>query len=283
MLRPKNILFLFAFFMMQISWVYAGGWPQHKGGYFIKLSEWWIASDQHFDAEGHIRPNIVNYGYYATSVYTEVGVGNRWTAILNFPFINYTYTQHPTNLMKQSIWKTGDAVLGLKYALTYQDPIAIGVTLSVALPFGYNENEALLTGHGAFSEMLRMDVSQSFNAHSWINIYSAFCHRSQGYADEFHYGIEGGLTLSNEKLTFIARLEGLKALGKDENAVHVNPQSLFSNFKEYLSISPEIIYHVNEEWGVTLGAGFAMVGKNIFANPTFTVGVFNRFQKKEES
>ena len=280
MLKPGIRLCLLAFFWIPFICVQAGGWPQPKGGYFIKLSEWWIASDQHFDSEGNIRPNIVNYGYYSATIYAEVGIGHRWTGILNFPFLNYTYTQHPTNLTKQDIWKPGDADLGLKYAITYQQPISITTTLFVSLPFGYNQEEALLTGLGTFSEMLQLDIARSFNESSWIDIYSAYAHRGESYADEFHFGLEAGLTFSNKTLTLTARVEGVKALGDDENADHINPQSLFSNFKEYLSISPELIYHINQEWGVSLGAGFTVAGQNIFANPAFSLGVFNRFPGK---
>ena len=282
MLRSQKHWCLTAFFCLQFIWTFAGGWPQPQGGYFIKLSEWWIDSDQHFDSDGIIRPNIVNYGYYATSLYAEYGISHRWTALLNFPFLNYAYTQLPSSLLKTSIWKPGDAEAGIKYALTYLRPIALSVGLSVTLPFGYEENEALQTGYGSITEMVRMDLAKSFKAfHSdaWINVHSGYRLRNKGFADEFQYGIEGGVTLPNKKLSVIARLEGITALGDDENAVRINPQSLFSNFREYVGISPEIIYHVDDNWGITLGAGFALSGQNIFANPSF-VGLFNRFQNK---
>ena len=56
----------------------------------------------------------------------------------------------------------------------------------------------------------------------------------------------------------------------------VNPQSLFSNYREYLSLSPEIAYHIDQAWGITIRAGTAFLGKNIFASPSFTFGIFNK-------
>ena len=269
--------------------LYAGGWPQSKGGYFIKLSEWWMVSDQHFNGNGEPEPNFVEYGYYATSFYGEYGLSSKLTCILYFPFLNYTYNVEPSSLDRQSTWKTGDADLGLKYALTMDDPLAISSTLILGLPLGYNNNGPLITGDGEFNQILRVDAGQGFllfKSNAWFNIYTGYNHRTNGYADEWQYGGEFGLRISNDKVSLVARLDRVDALGNGATAP-VNPQSLFSNYREYLSLSPEISYHIDNAWGITVGAGTALLGKNIFASPSFTFGIFykklNLMTNKNES
>lgn len=278
MLFGKNKYILFLFIIISIP-VFAGGWPQLKGGYYLKLSEWWLVSDQHFDRNGMIQPNIVEYGYYATSLYVEYGFGKRLTGLLNYPFINYTYTILPISMVKQSVWKTGDADIGLKYAIIFEKPIVASGSLVFGVPLGYTESNALKTGDGEFNQLIRMDASggiKLFNSIGWLNLYAGYNNRARGFADEVHYGLEAGMDISQDKLSITLRLAGIDVLGNDENAPSVNPQSLFSNYREYLSLSPEITYHINQSWGTTIGAGTALSGKNIFANPTISIGVFHK-------
>ena len=274
----KNIYFLFLFLIISHP-VFAGGWPQPKGGYYLKLSEWWIVSDQHFDRVGMIQPNIVEYGYYATSLYAEYGLSKKLTGFINFPFINYTYTVLPASMLKQSVWKTGDADIGMKYAFVIDNPIVASASFILGIPSGHTESNALKTGDGEFNQLLRVDASGGFtilSSNGWLNLYTGYNHRTQNYSDEIQYGFEVGMDISKDKLSVTLRLEGINALGDDENAVDINPQSLFSNHKEYMSLSPEIAYHISPSWGTTIGVGTALSGKNIFANPTFTIGIFHK-------
>lgn len=279
-----QIICFFIFLNSIVQLVHAGGWPQPKGGFYIKLAEWWMVSDQHFDAVGAVQLNIVEYGYYSSSIYAEYGLAKRLTAIIYFPFINYTYTVLPSTLMKQSLWKTGDPDIGLKYALTFDKPIAISASVLLGLPLGYNEYGALQTGDNDFNQLIRLDMSGSyklFRSDGFASFYGGYNHRSNMYADELHYGLEAGLDISKDKLSLIARIQGINAFGTSDGPF-VNPQSLFSNRREYLSFSPEIAYHIDPSWGITVGAGTAFSGKNIFASPSFTVGIFYKSRPGEE-
>jgi hypothetical protein len=63
----------------------------------------------------------------------------------------------------------------------------------------------------------------------------------------------------------------------DSNSDRATGTSLFANNAEYLSFSPEIAYNVNDKWGFSLGMGTALSGKLIYANPSYTAGVFFKF------
>lgn len=262
--------------------IFAGGWPQPKGGYFIKLSEWWIVSDQHFDNAGKVIINTHEFGYYSTSLFAEYGFTDRLTGILYFPFLNYTYSLPPSQAGKLSAWAIGDMDIGIKMGLTNNTPVALSMTLLLGIPIGKERGSitgGLQTGDGEWNQTLTLDAGTGFkiaNTTGWINLHSGYNHRSSGYADEFLYGLEGGIHVSKNQITLVARVSGVNALGSGDSPL--NPQSLFSNEREYLSLSPEIIYHFNEFWGLTAGIGTAFSGKNIFANTSFTIGVFIRRQ-----
>lgn len=261
---------------------YAGGWPQPKGGYFLKLSEWWIASDQHFDMNGQVQTNTHEFGYYSTNLYAEYGLSNRVTGILYFPFLNYTYSIPPSRVGKLSAWAMGDAEVGLKYALVYNKPIAVSIQFLFGIPSGKKQGDiigGLHTGDGEWNETIKLEAGSGFrlgSAEGWWNVMGGFNIRSNDFADEVLYGFESGLKLSNNKITIIAWIGGIESVGEGNQPV--TPQSLFSNKREFLSLAPEAIYHVSETWGITAGVGTALSGQNIFANPTFSLGVFIRRQ-----
>ena len=261
---------------------FAGGWPQPKGSFYLKLSEWWIVSDQHFNDQGNIQDNFLDFGYYSTSLYAEYGLTSRLTGIINFPFIIYAYSIPPSTIGKQSLWASGDIDIALKWALTYQKPVAISMTLFTGIPTGKDRNNGisgLQTGDGEWNQGFLFDAGLGYTigkSSAWTNVHGGYNRRSESFADELIYGIESGINFSNNKITVLARIAGISALGESENALNINPQSLFSNFREYLSFSPEVTYHINESWGITAGMGTAFSGRNIFANTTFNLGVFHK-------
>lgn len=279
----KTVLFLFILCVSKS--VFAGVWPQPKGGYFLKLSEWWIVSDQHFNNDGLITPNTHEFGYYATSIYAEYGLTNRFTGIINFPFINFTYSVPPSMAGKISAWALGDAEPGIKYALTYQKAVSVSMRFLLGIPLGKARGDllgGLQTGDGEWNQSILIDAGTGFKISSsegWINLTGGYHQRSSGFSDEILYGAEAGIKLSDNKITILARLMGVESLGS--SSLHINPQSLFSNDREYLSFSPEVAYHFNDSWGITIGIGTAFSGRNIFANTTFALGIFHR--KKEYS
>jgi protein XagA len=276
---------LVLFFLFTSNCVFAGAWPQPKGGYFLKLSEWWIVSDQHFNDEGIVSPNTQEFGYYATSLYAEYGFTPRITGIFQFPFINYTYVVPPSTIGKVSAWSTGDVELSIKYALTYEKSVAVSMRLLLGIPLGKERGKlsgGLQTGDGEWNQGILLDAGTGFKiskSEGWLNLFGGYNQRTNGYSDEILYGAESGIKLSNNKVMIIARLMGVESTGN--STVAINPQSLFSNNREYLSFSPEAIYHFNETWGISAGVGTALSGRNIFANTTFTLGIFKR--KKEYS
>ena len=290
----KNRISIISFLIISFSInVFAGGgWPQPKGWGYFKLSQWWVISDQHFTDAGVIDPNTTN-GLFNTSLYAEYGFTNRLTGIAYVPFFSRAYfnntvsgTTGEIEIPGEAINSFGDTDLGLKYGLTLNKPVALSATLTFGLPLGNSSGGTagnLQTGDGEFNQLLQIDAGSGFQVGkiaAYGNVYAGFNNRSKGFSDEFRYGIEGGVTLANNKLTLIGRLYGVKSFKNgDLPADRSNATSVFSNNTEHLSISPEIAYSINDKWGVSATVGGAISGRLIFASPSYSFGVFYKLKK----
>lgn len=285
-----NIIFLFLI-CSQIATA-GGGWPQPKGWGYFKLSEWWLISDQHFTDVGQIDPNTTS-GLFNTALYAEYGFTNRFTGVLYFPLYSRAYFNNTVSgttsevlIPGESINSIGDMNVGLKFGLTYNTPIAVSATLTFGIPLGNDnggEAGALQTGDGEFNQIVQIDAGSGFqlgNTSAYANIYSGFNNRSDGFSDEFIFGLEGGVTVWKNRLNLIARLYGVESLKNgDLPSDRSNSTSVFANNAEHFTFSPEVAFNINEKWGISATYATAFRGELIFASPSYSLGVFFKLKK----
>ena len=264
-----------------------GGWPQPKGHGYFKLSQWWLISNQHYTDVGKIDPNTTN-GLFNTSLYAEYGFTNRLTGIAYIPFYSRAFfnntisgTTGETLIPGESINSFGDTDIGIKYSLTVDKPIAVSATIMLGLPLGIDNGGnagALQTGDGEFNQLFQVDAGTGFQLGkiaAYANAYVGVNNRTNGFSDEFRYGIEGGGTFANGKITAIARFFGVTSFKNgDLPAERSNSTSVFANNSEHFTFSPEVAYNINDKWGVSATAGLALSGRLIFASPSYSFGVF---------
>lgn len=263
-----------------------GGWPQPKGHGYFKLFQWWVISDQHFTDAGRIDPNTTN-GIFNTGVYGEYGFTDRITGIAYVPFFSRAYNNNTVSGTTGDVIQSGDAInsfgdseLGIKYGLLINKPIALAATLKFGIPLGNSSGGSqknLQTGDGEFNQSLTFDVGTGFKLgkiNAYANAYLGVNNRTNGFSDEFLYGFEIGGTFAKNKITAIARFVGIESFQNGSSNDTPNSTSIFANNSEHFSFNPEIAYNINEKWGVSAGVGTALYGKLIFANPSYSVGVF---------
>lgn len=282
----RFILFL-VLSTVNISLLHAGGgWPQPKGDGYFKLYQWWVIANQHYTDVGLIDPNTTN-SIFNTSLYGEYGFSDRFTGVLNFPFFSRAYFNNTISgttgellVPGEAINSIGDTDLGLKFGLTKNKPLALSATLTLGLPLGNNEGGTqgnLQTGDGEFNQMLQVDAGRGFQlgkTPAYANAYLGFNNRSNGYSDELRWGIEAGANLFDKKLWAIARIIAIESLQNGNRSVGENSTSIFANNTEFISFTPELAWSFNEKWGVAASVGTAFSGRIIFANPSYSVGVF---------
>ncbi|MEM9920269.1 MAG: hypothetical protein AAF990_19390 [Bacteroidota bacterium] len=282
----RFIILLFCLLVLNIQWAEAGGWPQPKGNGYFKLYQWWVVADQHFTDAGRIDPNVTS-GIFNTSLYAEYGFTDRITAVANIPLFSRAYfnntisgTTGATLIPGESINSIGDIDLGIKYGLITKGPVAISATVLFGLPLGNERGGSegnLQTGDGEFNQMLQLDAGTGFKIGklpAYANAYAGINNRTEGFSDEFRFGIEAGVNLFNNRLWAIGRLYGIQSLQNGDLNQGINSTSVFANNSEHLTFSPEFAYSITDKWGVSASFGTALSGRIIFANPSYSVGVF---------
>ena len=287
----KSIFISILFVALTTSSFAGGGWPLPKGNAYLKLSEWWLISDQHYTDAGRIDPNQTT-GIFNTSLYAEYGFTDRLTGVLYFPFFSRTFNN---NILSgttgelltpgASINSLGDTDLSFKYGLNAPgSKVAIAATLTFGIPLGNSSGGPqgnLQTGDGEFNQMIGLDAGTGWEWGGipfYTNVNLAFNNRTNQFSDEVRYGWELGANLLNKKLWVIGRLNGIESLMNGATAATSNATSIFANNSEFLSLGAEIAYNISPDWGVSIGAANAVSGQIIFASPSYTVGVFKHFR-----
>ncbi len=284
-MRRIYLIIVLAFFFSNFANA-GGGWTQPKGGIYLKLSEWWIISNQHYTDAGLIDPNTTS-GIFNTSFYGEYGITDRWTAIAYVPFFSRSYMNNVISgttgevlIPGEAINSFGDTDLSIKYALNKNGLIRTAATLTLGLPLGNNSGGSqgnLQTGDGEFNQLLQLDASSSFQIKN-TSIYGTatvgFNNRNKGFSDEFRYGIEVGAGLLKNKLWLIGRITGVESFQNGTLASDSNSTSIFANNSEFTSYSVEAAVYLTKRFGVSASYASAFRGQIIFANPSYSVGVF---------
>lgn len=282
----KLIIFVFVFILSNS--IFAGGpWPQPKGKGYFKLSEWWVVFDQHFTDSGKLDPNVTT-GIFNTTLYAEYGFTDRLTGILNAPIFSRNYMNNLVSNTTKDVLVEGEALnsigdfdLGLKYGLTSPDArIPISASLILGLPTGKESGGTqgnLQTGDGEFNQIIQVDAGLGFNLGklpAYASGYVGVNNRSNGFSEEFRFGIEAGVSLLDKKLWLISRLNAVESFKNGDTAETTTSTSIFANNTEFTGIAIEAAYYLNKKWGVSASVAGAFRGEIIAAAPSYSVGVF---------
>jgi len=273
--------------LFPLSVLAGGGWPQPKGKAYIKLSEWWTVSNQHYTDSGLIDPNV-SLGIFNTSLYAEYGITNRLTGIVYFPFFSRALINNTVSATTGEVLNAGDAINGvgdtditLKYGITgSESPLAVSASVLFGLPLGNDlggKDLNLQIGDGEFNQLIQIDVGQGFQVGSvsaYANAYVGFNNRTGGFSDEIRYGFEAGFAALHSKLWLIGRFNRLDSRENGTLGNTSTGTSIFSNNAEYSSVGIEMSYKLTDSYGVSAGFATAVAGKIILASPSYTVGVF---------
>ncbi len=285
----KNPIILLFILLIGTSNIYAGGpWPQPKGKGYFKLSQWWTVFDQHYTDQGKIDPNVTT-GIFNTAVYGEYGITNRLTGIVYAPLFSRNYmnnlvsgTTNEVLIPGEALNSIGDVDLSIKYGLTQPgSKVPISATLLLGLPTGQvggGTQGNLQTGDGEFNQMLRIDAGTGFKlddeTSSYVSGYAGINNRTEGFSEEFRYGVEYGVGLMESKLWLIGRLDVVESFKNGETAGTVNSTSIFANNTEFSSFSFEAAYYINKSFGFSASYASAFQGEIIAAAPSYSVGIF---------
>ena len=284
----KNTLIIALLSLFALPTYAGGGWPQAKGAGYLKLAEWWISSDQHFTSTGQIDPNVTS-GIYNTSLYGEYGLTDRLTVAAYIPFFSRATVNNVVSQTTGEVLIPGDAInsfgdtdLSLSYGLT-RGKWNSTLTLTFGIPLGIDNGGSqmnLQTGDGEFNQMIRYDLGTGLNLgglNGYTSAYVALNNRTEGFSDEFRFGVEGGVHLFNKKVLAIMRVYGVFSFKNGILNSEATGTSIFANDAEHVSFTPEINYNIGKNWGISAAVGGAFYGRLIFARPSYSFGVYTTF------
>ncbi|MEM8583750.1 MAG: hypothetical protein AAGF87_05745 [Bacteroidota bacterium] len=283
----QRFLFLLLFLSLTMSLSAQGPWAQPQGKGFYKLSEWWTRFDEHFTSQGKTDPNLTT-GVYNTTIYAEYGVSDRLTAIVNFPFFSRNTMNNlisevngETLVPGEAINGFGDAEIAAKYTFTPQGAkVPIAISLTLGLPLGEDAGGTqgnLQLGDGEFNQLIQGHIGSSFrlgNSNAYWAVLLGINNRTQGFSDEFRWGLEGGINFAAEKLWLIGRVRAVHSFFNGETAAGNTSTSIFANNIEFISPGLELNYYLTPKLGVSAGVAGAITGRLVAASPGYTFGVF---------
>lgn len=284
----KNLFTLLLLFIGCTGLMAGGPWPQPKGKAYLKLYEFWLQFDEHYTSNGEIDPNAT-LGLYNTALYGEYGLTDRLAVFGNVPFFSRNVintqvsgTRGDVIIPGEAINGFGDTDLGLRYGLTRPgSPVALAASLTLGLPLGEDaggEQRNLQTGDGEFNQMLLFEAGTSLQigdkTDAYVSAFAGLNNRTNGFSDEFRFGLEAGVSVVNRRVYLIGRLTGSESLMNGETAASAPTTSIFSNNAEYLSIGGEVNIYLTRKVGVSGGVAGAVSGRIIAAAPAFSAGIF---------
>ncbi len=287
----KKIAYTWTIILVAVQLSFAGGpWTKTKGKYYIKLSQWWTIFDQHYTDTGLIDPNVTT-GVFNTSIFLEYGITNRLTGVVNAPFLSRNYMNNIRSGTTGELIIPGAAVNGLgdidlilKYGLSTSS-VPVSVSIGFGIPTGITaggSQENLQTGDGEFNQFIQFDAGTGFQISpkvpAYISAYTGLNNRTNGFSDEFRYGLEFGVGLLNQKLWLNTKLTSVESFKNGDTAETATSTSIFANNTEFLSIGLEANYYVTERLGVSIGTATAIRGEIIAAAPSYSIGVFYDFK-----
>jgi hypothetical protein len=243
-------------------------WPSEKHDYKIRLSEWWMVSDQHYDAGRELMDNIAEYGFYATILDATYGLSDRMAATLHFPMACYLYTRLPLSGSKIDGWKSGDAEVGLHYALLRDTSFTLLSAFQLGIPFS-GKVGSQVTGDEQIYQHLSLGLTRKLpvcRREGWWAIQMGYRNRAGHKHNEWHYSIAMGLEIDADKFSASIALSGMRPFGQQVDAQHIQPESLFSNYREVHVILPEIQLQISPAVTAGIGIDIPLAGRNRFAN-----------------
>ncbi len=281
----NKLIFCVFFILIPVFLKAGGGWTKAKAEYYLKVSQWWVNYKSYYSATGLKIRGDRTRSIGNTSIYAEYGISDRINVIAYFPFLSKAtlfeqIDRNTGNIIAEGdkVSSLGDSEIAVKYGILVDKPIVVSSSIYLGIPLG-NENGgrdgSLQTGDGEFNQFLRLDISGSIktgNYYPFCSGYFGFNNRTKGFSDEYRYGIELGVEIG--VLSIINRLYGVTSLRNGIINDRLVGTNIAGNNTEFLNFSPEL----NIKFGDSLGISFTYIkpisGKLIFAEPSYSIGLF---------
>lgn len=261
-------------------------WAKGKSKGYYKLSAWYLSTDQHFTDTGETDPNVTR-NLFNLNLYGEYGLTDKIDLIAYIPFFSRVTQNDQVSGTVGTIIQEGEAFnsigdidIGVSYAFLKNDNLALSATLKLGLPTGDDSggsDGSFQTGDGEFNQMILVNLGVPFqikNIPFYSKIYAGFNNKTQNFSDEFRTGFEVGANVVKDKLWLVLRSDIIESFQNGSLNAQNSNGSIFANNIEFFGIGGEASYYITKKLGVSVNVTGAFSGRIIYANPTFSGGVF---------
>jgi hypothetical protein len=264
----------------------AGPWTRKAGETFLWAGFSSIGYGKIYD-DGGVKQEIpVNVRDNVIRLLGEYGLAEGLTVTMGLPYAFPSTT--PDSGAGSGSSKSGisDVDLGIRKGWHFgADVLALDVISTV--PTGSNANaEGLLLGAGEWAFFFAPSWGRSFHPIPfYVTATAGLRLRTGGYSHEFRYGLEAGYGLFDGAATLILELAGQESFN-NQPTFGPNPRpddieaaklGLYTNNREYLAITPKVLFRPAPSWGIVLSYATAGKGRNVAGGAVLGGGVYHVF------
>jgi hypothetical protein len=256
--------------------LFAGAWTKKKGSGYYKLGFRFITAEMIYNEGGEKIPLNGTFNDYTIGFYGEYGLTDNFTVTTSFlGFRAVDFQSNPGPFQRDdSESGLGDVIIGMRGLISRLGKTVISAGVNFNIPLGKSTpDDALLLSGGDFSQAVNLQVGHSlYPLPSYFNIFLMFNNRTEGFSDEFRYGIEGGYSFYND-LSLIIRAKAQQPLynGSDSK---IGGFGILLNDQKYIAYGAELIYKLTKHFGFTVFYESGTAGKNIVSAPVYNFGIY---------
>ncbi|WGH74526.1 hypothetical protein P8625_10510 [Tenacibaculum tangerinum] len=278
-------LVLTALFLSTLTAFSQSPWTKSKNEAYIQASFTTIGSydkifgNPDYEPQREITDNTLQ-------LYAEYGVTNNTTLFANIPlkmvktgdftqdmsaiFPSFTIDEASETLL-------GNIQLGVKHNFSKNTWLLTGQLSVEANTSTYKGNSGIRSGYDAWTFTPLFLTGRGFD--SWyIQAFTGFDIRTNGYSSNYKLGGEVGYK-ALDWLWLAGFLDGVASL---KNGEVVLPQenlatALYVNDQSYAAFGFKFIGEFTDNFGVNLGFGGALSGRNVAKAPALSFGLYHKF------
>jgi len=255
--------------------IFAGAWTQKKGTGYYKADFRYLGGNKIYDSNGD-KIAIPDFKDITVGVFGSYGVTDDFTLMLNAAVFKSVKLDTSTVALgfKNEVSGFGDILVGGKYKLAKFGQSFMSGKLLINLPTGESSPDGgLWTGSGDYHQTLGLEYGYSlWPIPGYLNAGVTYTNRTQGFSDEFRYGIEAGYTII-QNLSLVVRFHGQVSMKNGDENVK-GGFGVFSNNQQYIAYNAELAYKFTNSFGVKGYYESGGAGKNIISAPVINVGIF---------
>lgn len=253
-------------------------WAKSKGEAYLQLSYNGLNNYNQILTQDETNRQTERLMFDQTiQLYSEVGLAKKLSLIAFIPF----KLIHARESVSQGIGITdkgklnafGNIALAVRKGFSFKQ-FEHSFQLQTDLPSKSNKlSSGLRSGFDAYTFSSYYSIGKSFSKKFYAFTYFGALIRTNGYSNQFRWGIEGGFKIEN-KLWTIFYIDHLDLI--EVNDKQLEPQyeanGLYLDGQMYLSPGLKLIYEWKNNWYLNFGAGGALIANNVAATPALSVG-----------